>query len=92
MHQLGNIKTALDRQNQILKQSESKSQSETADTVYAQTLIQLDGKIINRYCEQIFNHPHQAQILELHHRSIKAGQQQWRLLLDFIIHFINPKN
>lgn len=91
LRQLGNLKQALDRQNQILQSSQTKKVSNTIEfdkSISAQTKIQLDGKIINRYSQEILAHPHQANILELHQNSINLGERQWRLLLDFIVNFV----
>jgi hypothetical protein len=92
LHKLGNLKIALDRRNQYLWQSESKTegtypskQSLTTDIIYAQTTLQLDGKIVNRYAQEILTHPQRDSILAIHGNSIQAGEKQWRSLLEFVL-------
>jgi hypothetical protein len=55
------------------------------DIIYAQTVIQLDGEVINRYSQEIFDHPHREIILQIHRDGVTAGEKQWRGLLEFII-------
>ncbi|GAB4228671.1 MAG: hypothetical protein Kow0049_09800 [Stanieria sp.] len=84
--QLGTIKQGLDRQNHILNHKNNNH-----PTIYAQTKIQLDGKIFNRYSQNILTHPQQSQILKLHQNSILLGEKQWHSLLKVIFNFINKK-
>ncbi len=58
------------------------------DIIYAQTVIQLDGDIVNRYAEELFRHPHKESILEIHRASLETSEKQWRGLLGFIIEII----
>ncbi|OKH12154.1 hypothetical protein [[Limnothrix rosea] IAM M-220] len=58
------------------------------DIIYAQTVIQLDGDIVNRYAEELFRHPYKESILEIHRASLETGEKQWRGLLGFIIEII----
>jgi hypothetical protein len=53
--------------------------------IYAQTVIQIDGDVINRYSQEIFDHPQRDMILEIHREGVIAGEKQWRGLLEFII-------
>jgi hypothetical protein len=86
LRQLGTIKQGLDRQNHILNHKNNNH-----PTIYAQTKIQLDGKIFNRYSQNILTHPQQSQILKLHQNSILLGEKQWHSLLKFFLNFINKK-
>lgn len=90
LRQLGTVKQALDRQNHALKQDYSPK----FDRIYAQTKIQIDGKIFNRYSQNILTHPQQTQILKIHQNSIFWGEQQWYSLLKFFLKLIKfkPKN
>ncbi|BAU63735.1 hypothetical protein STA3757_11020 [Stanieria sp. NIES-3757] len=85
LRQLGTVKQSLDRQNQILNHKNHHP------TIYAQTKIQLDGKIFNRYSQEILAHPQQAEILKLHQNSIFLGEKQWYSLLRVVLNFINKK-
>jgi hypothetical protein len=58
------------------------------DIIYAQTVIQLDGDIVNRYAEELFSHPYKDMILEVHRDSLAASEKQWRGLVTFIIEII----
>lgn len=85
LRQLGTVKQSLDRQNQILNHKNHHP------TIYAQTKIQLDGKIFNRYSQDILTHPQQAQILKLHQNSIFLGEKQWYSLLKVFLNLINKR-
>lgn len=91
LRKLGNAKMALDRRNQHLWQSDSEHSSAYDKTVraieitYAQTKIGLDGKIVNRYCQDLLTHPHKDLILAIHKEGVRAGEQQWRRLLEFML-------
>jgi hypothetical protein len=55
------------------------------DLIFAQTVVQLDGDIINRYHEALFQHPKKDEILEIHKQGVMAGEDQWEGLLGFIV-------
>jgi len=61
------------------------SKAVKTDMIYAQTIIQLDGDIINRYSEEILDHPQKDLILKIHKESVEAGERQWRGLLGFVV-------
>lgn len=84
LRQLGNIKASLDRRNLQLSALAKNDSTVISDVTYAQTIIQLDGKIINRYAAEIIQHPQQREILKLHQQGIKAGEKQWHKLLRFV--------
>lgn len=93
LRKLCELKAALDSRNNILwrEQIQQLNPSEPiekvviTDIIYAQTIIQLDGDVINRYAQEILHHPHRDVILEIHQEGVIASQNQWRGLLDFII-------
>jgi ATP-dependent Clp protease adapter protein ClpS len=60
------------------------------DTIYAQTVMQLDGDIITRYHKDLFDLPEDAKslILQIHNDGVVAGEQQWRGILDFMINLV----
>ncbi|WP_036485723.1 hypothetical protein [Myxosarcina sp. GI1] len=80
--QLYQAKLNLERRDRFLK--DNSSSGEIVNTVYARTLIQLNGEIVNRYDKAIFAASDRENLLELHQQSVMAGQQQWRELLIFI--------
>lgn len=98
LRKISELKTALDNRNKALlkKQAEQEGyvKSEVlqkavkTDMIYAQTVIQLDGDIINRYSQEIFDHPHRDTILLIHKEGVLAGERQWRGLLEFIINLV----
>lgn len=89
------LKAALDNRNKALqkKQEETPDFVESdvlakavkTDMIYAQTVIQLDGDVINRYSQAIFDHPHRDLILQIHREGVTSGEKQWRGLLEFVI-------
>jgi len=54
-------------------------------TIYAQTTIELEGNITNRYSNNILQHPQKEVILDLHSRGVKAASQQWIKIIWLII-------
>ena len=47
--------------------------------IYAQTLLELEGNITNRYTQTLLDHPQKEVILALHSQGIAAVTKQWRL-------------
>ncbi|MEM7757757.1 MAG: hypothetical protein AAF298_06500 [Cyanobacteria bacterium P01_A01_bin.40] len=86
LQQLNKLKSALDRRDRILRSS-SHSHNIT-DTTYAQTSLQLNGKIINRYSQAILGRSDRNLLLQLHEQSTTSGEQQWRSLLNFMLSLI----
>jgi hypothetical protein len=98
LRKLGDAKMALDKRNQYLWQSDSEELSPPYDKIvgakeitYAQTLIGLDGKIVNRYCQDLLTHPHKDLILAIHKEGVRVGEQQWRGLLEFILNIFRTE-
>ena len=86
LQQLHKRKTALDKRDRIL--GSSAAPNDITNSTYAQTSLQLDGKIINRYCETILNRSDRNSLLQLHQQSIVAGEHQWRGMIRFLLSFI----
>ena len=79
LRQLGKTKALLDQRNRHLHQA----QNTITDMTYAQTIIQLDGKIINRYAQTVLEQSDRDRLLKLHEKSVIAAEKQWRGLLKF---------
>lgn len=96
LRKIAELKAALDDRNQTLlrlvsqqpDQGDLLQQMLTTDTICAQTVIQLDGDVINRYDQAMFHHPHKEVILQIHRDGVIASERQWRGLLEFIISLI----
>ncbi|MGV2830140.1 hypothetical protein [Myxosarcina sp. GI1(2024)] len=88
LHRLNRARLNLERRERCLQRDSSPT--EIVDRVYAQTLIQLDGEIVNRYDRGIFQCSERENLLALHRRSVAAGQKQWRELLNFVLSFCRP--
>jgi hypothetical protein len=95
LRKISELKAALDNRNKALLRKRNEQlgriapdvlqKAVTTDLIYAQTVIQLDGDIINRYSQEILDHPHREVILQIHQEGVAAGEKQWRGLLEFII-------
>jgi hypothetical protein len=87
LRQLKQNKTILDQRDRLLRNHPQA----ILNTTYAQTVIHLDGKIINRYTQQILERRDREKLLQLHQYSVQTGEKQWRELLKFIFNFA-PKS
>jgi len=94
LRKMGELKACLDCRNQAMLAMAAAypeslpsaiSKAVKTDMIYAQTIIQLDGDIINRYSEEILDHPQKDLILKIHKESVEAGERQWRGLLGFVV-------
>jgi len=94
LRKINELKNALDNRNKALQKKQDEQRHVTSeaiekavktDIIYAQTVIQLDGDLINRYSEEILDHPHRDMILQIHKEGVLSGEKQWRGLLEFII-------
>lgn len=75
------LKAALDSDNIEL--------AENIDIIYAQTVMQLDGDVINRYHEKLFeNEDIKSLILSTHKEGVESGEKQWRGLLEFMVSIV----
>lgn len=97
LRKLRELKVALDHRNSILLRMDAAypgnspaviAKAVKTDIIYAQTIIQLDGEIINRYSEVVVDHPHKELILKIHHENVAASERQWRGLLGFAIDIV----
>ena len=86
LQQLNKHKTALDRRDRILRSAPNSN--DLSDLTYAQTSLQLDGKIINRYSQTILERSDRELLLQLHEQSTTTGEQQWRGLIQFLVSLI----
>ncbi|HHP7232057.1 MAG TPA: hypothetical protein ACFCUY_14510 [Xenococcaceae cyanobacterium] len=87
LQQLAKGKASLDRHQ--LTTSETATTSITKpDIIYAQTVIQLEGKISNCYAQEILHHPDRTAILNLHQQGVVAAEKQWHGLLKFAIDIV----
>lgn len=90
LQQLNKHKIALDRRDRLLRNSSC--QSNITDTTYAQTSLQLNGKIVNRYSQAILERSDRNLLLQLHEQSTNAGEQQWRGLVKFMLSIISHRS
>jgi len=93
LRKVDELKAALDNRNEALKNSEiaaseNPEEEVTTDIIYAQSVIQLDGDIINRYHEKLFQHEHKDIILDIHRQGVTAGEKQWHGLLEFMVNMV----
>jgi hypothetical protein len=104
LRKIGELKLLLDSRNKTLLKQEQKLNNvfsgaiggkenemiaeRMKNVIYAQTTIQLDGNIVNRYSQEVLNSPHQDLLLEIHKHSIQVGERQWRGLFNFAIEMI----
>ena len=86
LQQLNKHKIALDRRDRILRSASSSNN--ISDLTYAQTSLQLDGKIINRYSQAILERSDRELLVQLHEQSTTTGEQQWRGLIQFMVSLI----
>jgi hypothetical protein len=86
LQQLNKRKIALDRRDRVLRSSSR--QHNITDTTYAQTSLQLNGKIVNRYSQAILGHSDRNLLLQLHEQSTATGEQQWRGLVKFMLSLV----
>ena len=86
LRQLHKRKTVLDRRDRILRNFHATNNITNA--TYAQTSLQLDGKIINRYSQAILERSDRELLLQLHEQSTAAGEQQWRSLIEFMLSLV----
>lgn len=86
LQQLNKRKVALDRRDRILRSSSR--QNNITDATYAQTSLQLNGKIVNRYSQAILGRGDRDLLLQLHEQSTTVGEQQWRGLVQFVLSLI----
>lgn len=69
----------------LRKLNELKAAADRGDTILAQTIIQLDGDVINRYRQDMFKDPNRDLLMKIHNEGVTAGEKQWNGLVDFIV-------
>ncbi len=72
----------------LRKISELKAALDNNDLIYAQTVLQLDGDVINRYRRDLFEQKHKDLIISIHHEGVSGGEKQWRGLLKFAVDLV----
>jgi hypothetical protein len=89
LRKIGEIKAALDKRNQILNAANGSlsdnSQAANTDLIYAQTITQLDGKIFNRFHQQLFDRQDKDLIVQIHKEAVSMGNTQWQGLMQFAL-------
>jgi len=62
----------------------------TVDIIYAQTVMQLDGDVINRFDKRLFKLPPEQKdlILRIHQDGVLSGEEQWRELWRFAVDLV----
>ena len=93
LRKIAELKAALDNRNKALFQNhadglEDVDEELVSDLIYAQTIIQLDGDIINRFNKRLFDSKYQDVILQIHQEGVITGDKQWRGLLEFIVNMV----
>lgn len=87
LRKLSEIKATLDQRNfHIQKHPDSKDADHLLDIIYARTVVQLDGDVMNSYNQKLFQNPQQQAILQVHQAGVAAAQYHWQGLLEFIIY------
>ena len=97
LQQLGKLKDILDRKalnTQKIASDNSISHKIPTDITYAQTSIKINGKIANRYSQEILalDLQHQQNIIKLHNKGILAGEKQWHQLFKFVLNILGAVN
>ncbi len=97
LQQLGKLKDILDRKalnTQKIASDNSISHKIPTDITYAQTSIKINGKIANRYSQEILalDLQHQQNIIKLHNKGILAGEKQWHQLFKFVLNILREVN
>jgi hypothetical protein len=89
LRRISELKNALDKRNKKILESSNFQQQLTTDFLYAQTIIQLDGNIVNQYSRHLFDHPYKETLLKFHQHGVELGTKTWRELLVFIVQLIH---
>ena len=74
----------------FLLESPEFQQQNIEDIIYAQTIIQIDGDVINRFDQRLFKIEEEQRqfLLDVHQNAVASGEQNWRQLLQFIINMV----
>jgi hypothetical protein len=71
----------------LLKKPRASETDNIYDNIYAQTIIQLDGDVINYFHKRLFEETHtddRAFLMTIHRDAVTSGQQNWQNLLHLI--------
>lgn len=71
----------------LLKKPRAAETDNIYDNIYAQTIIQLDGDVINYFHKRLFEETHtddRAFLMTIHRDAVTGGQQNWQNLLHLI--------
>lgn len=88
LRRITEYKNILDQRNQKIKENPNYKEDLVTDFVSAQTIIQLDGHITNRYPQRLLNHPQKETLLQFHHYGVECGMKTWQALWLFILKLI----
>jgi len=88
LRKIAEIKSTLELRNRFLLTQSNNSSDLYLNTIYAQTVVQLDGDVVNRFNQEVLVHPNRDLLIKLHQENVNAGQQQWKGLLSFMIEII----
>jgi hypothetical protein len=58
------------------------------DLISAQTIIQMDGDVMNRFHKALFNEPEKDFLVKTHQAALISGQENWRSMVNLIIQSI----
>jgi hypothetical protein len=68
------------------------NQGSLVDIIYAQTVIQIDGDIINRFHEQLLWTEMSPEaknfLIQVHREAVLSGEENWRGLLKFMLDLV----
>ncbi|MDZ8187442.1 MAG: hypothetical protein RMX96_21665 [Nostoc sp. ChiSLP02] len=81
LRKISELKAALDGNNVT---------STETDIIYIQTVMQVDGDIITRYNEKLFQLPEETKkyLMTTHNEGVVAGEKQWRGTFSFLIELV----
>lgn len=86
LRKLGELKAVLDQGNyRLQKKLDPSAAAMLTEVIYARTVVQLDGDVLNSYNKKLFQHPQQQAILQIHQEGVTASQHHWQGLLEFVI-------
>jgi len=67
-------------------------QNNIADIIYAQTVIQIDGDVINRFHEQLLSQRLSREdkdfLIKVHSEAVISGEENWRGRLKFLVELV----
>lgn len=69
----------------IIESPDAANNNNIYDIIYAQTIIQIDGDIINRFDKRLFSDPNQEFLLNVHKSAVLSGEEDWRKLLQSLV-------